>query len=210
MECEKLKDWWVYIIKTPNGFYYVGYSGKPFTNKRWRKSLYKRTALQPYIEQFGFNNLEKIVIKDGLTEIEAVKLEKYLISLYYVIGRCINKQSSGWSYKNNPQEYKKVWAEEHKEELKKRYKANYQKHKEELKEKRRLYRQSHKEEIKQWRDNFKVKPENLIYNRVHNFNYKHPDKIIETPKEAKQKYLETGYIPSYIKNDDIKEKATSD
>ena len=46
-------------------------------------------------------------------------------------------------------------------------------------------------------------PEGKIYNRVHRYNEYHPDRKIETPLEAKNKYLEYGYIPSYIKNDDL-------
>lgn len=46
-------------------------------------------------------------------------------------------------------------------------------------------------------------PEGKIYNRVNVFNRDHPDRKIETPLEAKNKYLEYGYIPSYIKNNDL-------
>lgn len=47
-------------------------------------------------------------------------------------------------------------------------------------------------------------PEKLIYNRVMGFNRAHPDRMVETGKEAQRKYLETGYIPDYIKNNDLK------
>lgn len=46
-------------------------------------------------------------------------------------------------------------------------------------------------------------PEGKIYNRVCAFNHYHPDQIKETPLEAKQKYLQWGYIPDYIKSDDL-------
>lgn len=46
-------------------------------------------------------------------------------------------------------------------------------------------------------------PERKIYKRVSSFNRRHPDLAIETPLEAKTKYLETGYIPTYIKHDDL-------
>lgn len=45
------------------------------------------------------------------------------------------------------------------------------------------------------------KPERKIYNRVYQFNLTHTP--IETPSEAKQKYLQWGYIPDYIKSDDL-------
>lgn len=44
-----------------------------------------------------------------------------------------------------------------------------------------------------------IKPENKIYSRVSSFNYRHPELAVETPLEAKRKYLEYGYIPTYIK-----------
>lgn len=42
-----------------------------------------------------------------------------------------------------------------------------------------------------------------IYNRVNAFNRKHNDKMVETALEAKRKYLESGYIPNYVKNNDL-------
>lgn len=54
---------------------------------------------------------------------------------------------------------------------------------------------------KNWEREYRKKIENIIYYRVDNYNkYNTP---IETAKEAKQKYLETGYIPNYIKNKDL-------
>lgn len=204
---QKVTGWWVYVIKTPNNMYYPGYSGGKNGTKqifeRWSKCQYRNTALEPYIEECGWDNLEKIVLCDGLTEEQAVKIENTLIKLYEEIGCCINKQASGWYYKNNPKEYKKKWHEEHKGRVKEQHKKLYQEHKEEIKERSSKYRKEHPEQIKQWREGFNIKPENKIYNRVHGFNYRHPDKAIETPLEAKQKYLQWGYIPNYIKNDDL-------
>lgn len=45
-----------------------------------------------------------------------------------------------------------------------------------------------------------IKPENQVYIKVKNFNRLHPDKVVETPLEAKQKYIATGYVPTYVKN----------
>lgn len=44
-------------------------------------------------------------------------------------------------------------------------------------------------------------PEGKIYDRVKTYNRNHTQ--IETPLEAKNKYLKWGYIPSYIKNNDL-------
>lgn len=40
-----------------------------------------------------------------------------------------------------------------------------------------------------------------LLRKMNNYNKYHTP--IETPLEAKQKYLKTGYIPNYIKNDDL-------
>lgn len=47
------------------------------------------------------------------------------------------------------------------------------------------------------------RPADIIYMRVKDYNRYHPNDKKETPSEAKQKYLQWGYIPNYIKNDDI-------
>lgn len=46
-------------------------------------------------------------------------------------------------------------------------------------------------------------PEGKVYNRVSAYNQAHPGQEIETPLEAKRKYLESGYVPTYIKHDDL-------
>lgn len=55
---------------------------------------------------------------------------------------------------------------------------------------------------------FRRTNEGKIYNRVasHNqwlANQGRESDIIETPAEARRKYKENGYIPTYVKNDDI-------
>lgn len=61
----------------------------------------------------------------------------------------------------------------------------------------------HKQYSKQHNKQCRSTPEGKIYNRVAAYNHYHPDKAIETPMEAREKYLETCYIPAYIKHDDL-------
>lgn len=49
-------------------------------------------------------------------------------------------------------------------------------------------------------------PEMRIYTRVSAFNRLHPDRIVETPLEARERYIAEGYVPDYIKNNDIPRK----
>lgn len=199
--------WWVYVIKTPNDMYYPGYSGGKDGNKqpneRWQPKQYQHTALLAYIEEFGWNNLEKIVVADGLTEDEAKYWENRLINIYTAIGRCLNKKRSGNISKQD--NYKKMYYQEHRNELLEKIKKYQEEHKDERKEYKQKYYQKHQEELKQHFKQRNSTPEGKIYNRVTNYNRLHPYKIKETPLEAKQKYLETGYIPDYIKNNDLKQ-----
>ena len=126
MKYQKVTGWWVYVIKSPDNMYYPGYSGgKDGTEqpeKRWYPSGYKETSLFPYIEQFGWENLEKVVLIDGLTREQALKWEDRLICMYTKLGCCINKQRSGgnrWINSSKEKiEYDKQWREDHKEERK--------------------------------------------------------------------------------------------
>lgn len=218
---QKVSGWWVYAHLTPDyQFIYLGYSGGKDGGKqccdRWQPNYYKGTSLEPYIEKYGWDNLIHIVIQDGLTEEQAEKIEGALIKQAKVDGWCINQQYSGGVCKNKDylkqyyeankeyyKQYRKQYYEENKEELYQKHKQYKEERKERYKQYGKQWREEHKEYNKQYKKQFNSSPEGKIYNRVTNFNRLHPNKIIETPKEAKQKYLETGYIPNYIKNNDL-------
>lgn len=61
--------------------------------------------------------------------------------------------------------------------------------------------QANREERKAYNKQCFSTPEGKIYSRVAAYNQTHTP--IETPIEARTKYLEFGYIPSYIKNHDL-------
>lgn len=63
------------------------------------------------------------------------------------------------------------------------------------------YREDRKEEMQVYDKQRRSTPEGKIYNRVTAYNQRHTP--IETPAEAKQKYLQCGYIPTYIKHNDL-------
>ena len=198
--------WWVYVHRTPDGMYYVGYSGGEDGNKqpneRWQPYQYQHTTLLPYIENGEWANIQHLVIKDGLTEDEAKHWENRLICIYRSIGRCLNKQRSGGITKQD--NYKKTYYQEHRNELLEKTKKYQEEHKDERKQYKQKYYQEHQEELKTVFKKRNQTPEGKIYNRVTNYNRLHPNQIKETPLEAKQKYLEYGYILDYIKNNDIR------
>lgn len=186
----KVTGWWVYVHRTPNGMYYVGYSGgedgTKQINARWYPTLYKSTTLYPYIKQYGWKNIKHLIVIDNLTEDEALHWEDKLICMYKQMGCCINKYRS--NRKSQTKEYKKQY---------------YQNNKNKIIEKNTLYNEKHREEKIEYYKKLRSTPEGKIYVRVTNYNRLHPDRIQETPLEAKQKYLQWGYIPDYIKNDDL-------
>lgn len=95
----EVTGWWVYVMCTPNNMYYVGYgggkNGTEQVSRRWQPLHYKDISLEPYIKEYGWNNLEKVVLKDGLTKDGALQFEDTLIKMYKQLGCCINKQRSG-------------------------------------------------------------------------------------------------------------------
>ena len=177
----------------PVKLHYYGYTGNGIDTRK--RGGYQRTALQYYIDQYGWDNISTTIVTEGLTKKEAELLEDKLIKEGWKRGDCINKQGSGGDFRDNPKKY----YQDNKEEIKVRYKQYYQDHKEE----KHKYYQDHKEEKHIYDKKLYDTPEGRIYHRVKSFNRRHPDKAIETPMEARQKYIETGYIPSYIKNDDL-------
>lgn len=196
---QKIEGWWVYVHKTPNNMYYVGQSKRQI-HQRWQPSLYHNMSLHPYIEQYGWENIEHLVVKDGLTEEQALYWEDLLIQLYSQMGCCINKQRSG----NCTADIQTYMQQYNQRPEWKEHKREYDQQPE-RKEYQRQYNQrpERKEYQRQYMQQCNQRPEYKIYNRVKSYNITHPDKIIETPLEAKQKYLATGYIPGYIKKSDL-------
>lgn len=210
------RDYLVYDrFIVPVKLHYYGYTDD--IEERTRLG-YKRTALQHYINLYGWDNITTTIVTEGLTKKEAELLEDKLIREGWERGDCINIRRSGGYQRDNPLEYYKQYYKEHKEERRKyskdhreerlEYMKQYHNdHREEELEYKKQYREDHREEIKeyskQYLRNLRSTPEGKIYNRVNSFNKRHPDKIKETPLEAKQKYLQRGYIPDYIKNDDL-------
>ena len=169
----KVEGWWCYCLIFPDGMFYIGCS-KQEPNQRWRMVKYKNLTV--YIEKYGWDNIRKVVLCDGLTKEQSLQLEDLLIQEARKGGWCLNqKRSGGERWTKNSIEYQEY-----------------------------LKSEQYKSVVKKSLLKTKCKPEYKIYDRVHSFNNYHPDRIIETPLEAKQKYLQRGYIPDYIKSDDLR------
>ena len=180
----KTKGNWVYAHILPNKSVYFGHSGQqPY--QRWAPHHYRTTILNQAIKTYGWENIEHIVIIDGLTRRQAKIIEGALIKQGWKDGLCINERIGG---NNDLKEYQRNWKKEH-----------YERDREKILERRKSEKYKEKSRISDRKRN--ELPERKIYRRVCDYNRTHTPK--ETPLEAKQKYLQWGYIPCYIKNDDL-------
>lgn len=186
----KTSGYWVYAHITPDGMFYIGTSQMQ-PSKRWNPSQYKDKSLHPYIQKYGWGNIRHFIFTDGLTREQALQLEDLLIQECRNGGYCINERRSGLIEVSDVNAY-----------MKQHYATN-EEYREKRKQHMKQYYAEHKEEIKAQKKQRRASIEGRIYNRVTAYNINHPDLKIETPAEAKQKYLATGYIPSYIKNNDL-------
>lgn len=209
------KNYSVYVhkVNTPEGpMYYTGVTGN--IDNRWQPRQYKTTALWPYIEKYGWDNIEHIIVFESNNRNKAYEIEDLMILFYHSICKCINKRRSGHIKATDKKAYNRMLIKELRRsseyrERERKYAKKYAKIRLELCKKRQKDKyandpewvERHREAV---RKNIQT-PEGKVYNRVSSFNQRHPDSIIETPLEAKRKYIESGgtIIPQYIKYDDL-------
>ena len=138
----------VYQHITPDGMYYFGQTQN--VKKRWicNGSLYKGTALQPYIEKYGWDNIQHIVLFKDQTKENALWIENFLIETAREDGVCINKQRSGLVSKEEG--YKQEYYQQNKEQMREQHKQYYQKNREKLLNKQKKYQDEHKDKIREY------------------------------------------------------------
>ena len=129
------KKYVVYEHVTPDGMYYFGQTQN--VEKRWRCNgvLYKGTALQPYIEKYGWENIQHIVLFRDQTKEDALFIENFLIGTAREDGVCINKQRSGLVSKEEG--YKQQYYQQNREKELQRSREYHQKNREKRLEQRR-------------------------------------------------------------------------
>lgn len=170
--------------------YYAGVT-KQQLSKRWQPSRYENCQMFfRKIEEYGWDNIEHAVIVDGLERADAKKIEDKLICFYRSIGQSLNIRRSGLIYEDKEyiSEYNKTYHKEHSGDIYLR---------------KKMYRKNNAEKCREQAKNYRHSNCGKIYYRVFDLNRRHPDRAVETPMEAKLKYLDSGYIPQYIKHDDI-------
>ena len=137
----------VYQHVTPDGMYYFGQTQN--VEKRWRCNgvLYKGTALQPYIEKYGWDNIQHIILFRDQTKEDALFIENFLIETAQEDGVCINKKRSGNISKEEgyKQQISKQYYEINKEQVQERHKQYYETNKDKILEQSRQYYQKNRE-----------------------------------------------------------------
>ena len=189
----------VYQHVTPDGMYYFGQTNN--IKRRWEGngSLYKGTALQPYIEKFGWDNIQHIVLFKDQTKENALWIEDFLITTAQEDGVCINKNRSGLVSKEEgyKQEYNKHYYETNKEQKQQYYEQN----KDKKREQRQQYYQKNKDQIREKQQQYyeENKDKRLKYKKQ--YYEQNKDKIREynrqryQRKKEEQQLKELGCLP---------------
>lgn len=135
----KVSGYWVYSIKIPSvNKYYIGVSRRKECYKRWDKSKYVGTAIEPYLDEW--DSMIKTVLVDNLTKEEAYKYEDNILRALKMNDLCINKQRSGLFRTNDANAYNREWKKnnpEYRERQKQNTKQYYENNKEQIKQRAR-------------------------------------------------------------------------
>ena len=179
----------VYQHVTPDGLYYFGATQN--VERRWRNNgaEYKRTALQPYIEKFGWENIQHIVLFRDQTRENALWIENFLIETAREDGVCINKQRSGLVSKEEGYDKKqsKQYYETNKDNIKEQHKQYYETNKEQILEQQKQYYQKNKDEILEWRQDYYQKNREKELEQSRQRYQKNRDKRLEQSRQRYQK-----------------------
>ena len=142
----------VYQHVTPDGLYYFGQTQNP--ERRWSRNgaEYKRTSLYPYIEKFGWDNIQHIVLFKDQTKENALWIENFLIETAREDGVCINKQRSGLISKEEgyDKNQSKQYYEINKEQILEQRKQYQEQNKEQIREQKKQYYEENKDKFKEY------------------------------------------------------------
>ena len=190
----------VYQHVTPDGMYYFGQTNN--IKRRWSSNGagYKGTALYPYIEQYGWENIQHIVLFKDQTRENALWIEDFLITTAREDGVCINKNKSGLVSKEegyNKNQMKHLREQNYENEVRKR-KEYYEQNKDKIKEQSKQYREQNKDKIKQYQQEYREQNKDKIKEQSKQYREQNKDKIkqyYETNKdnirEQQKQYYET-------------------
>ena len=174
----------VYQHVTPDGMYYFGQTNN--IKRRWSNNGagYKTTSLYPYIEKFGWDNIQHIVLFENQTKENALWIEDFLIETAREDGVCINQQRSGLVSKEEgyQREYQREYREQNKEQIKEQHKQYYERNKEKFKE----YQEQNKDKIREYQEQNKDK----INEQKRNYYERNKEKFKEYREQNKEQIRE--------------------
>ena len=139
----------VYQHVTPDGMYYFGQTNN--IKRRWSNNgaEYKGTALYPYIEKYGWDNIQHIVLFKDQTRENALWIEDFLITTAQEDGVCINKRRSGLVSKEEG--YQQDYYEQNKQQILEQKQQYYEQNKDRIKEQKQQYYEQNKQQIREQR-----------------------------------------------------------
>ena len=193
----------VYQHVTPDGLYYFGATNN--IKRRWSSNgaEYKGTSLYPYIEKFGWDNIQHIVLFRDQTRENALWIEDFLIETAREDGVCINKQRSGLVskeegynqdrnqkyYEQNKQqirERQREYQDEHKDKIREYHEQYYQKNREkELEQRQQRYQKNREKELEQSRQRYQKNRDEILEQRRQRYQR----------KKEEQQFKELGNLP---------------
>ena len=156
------KKYVVYQHVTPDNMYYFGQTNN--IKRRWEGNgcHYKETALQPYIEQYGWDNIQHIVLFKDQSKENALWIEDFLIETAREDGVCINKNRSGLVSKEEGynQDRNQKYYEQNKDRIRERHREYQDEHKDKIREYHEQYYQKNREKkLEQRRQRYQRKKE---------------------------------------------------
>ena len=182
----------VYQHVTPDGMYYFGQTND--IKRRWKNNgaEYKGTALYPYIEQYGWDNIQHIVLFRDQTRENSLWIEDFLITTAQEDGVCINQRRSGNISKE--EDYNKnqckQYYEQNRDEILEQRRQRYQKNRDEILEQRREYQRKNRDKINEQRREYQRKNRDKILEQRRDYYQKNRDKILEQDRQRYQKNRE--------------------
>ena len=171
----------VYQHVTPDGMYYFGQTQN--VERRWKNNgaEYKGTSLYPYIEKFGWDNIQHIVLFKEQTRENALWIEDFLIETAREDGVCINKQRSGLI--TNKEGYYQQRYQQNREKELEQQRAYYQKNRDKSKQ----YYEQHRDKINEQKREYRRKNRDKINEYRRQRYQKNRDKILEQNRQYRQR-----------------------
>ena len=183
------KKYVVYEHVTPDGMYYFGQTQN--VERRWSNNgaEYKGTALQPYIEKFGWENIKHIILFENQTKEDALFIEDFLIETAREDGVCINQRRSGLISKEEgyDKNQSKQYYEINKEQVQERHKQYYETNKDKILEQQKKYQDEHKDKIRKYQCEYYDENRDKILEQSRQYYQKNREKRLEQRKQRYQR-----------------------